>query len=116
MTHAPLKVFPSLRPGQVEALGPADRGLFRIRTMGSEHLWWTQDDGVLLQRVPDPEREPRTSEGIGTWIRISQVERYPRRGGRAKVWFGDSTERFAVEQWRSISLVSAIAREGVPDW
>ena len=93
--------------------------MFWIRSVGSDHLWWMLNDGsVLWQRLPCRRHcrsRPTPPLAVGedeTWIPLKRIERWPRRGDRATLWFDDPKEPFAAEQWRYVSLIASITREG----
>jgi hypothetical protein len=92
----------------VEVLTPDMRGVWRVTTQGSTHLW--DMDARTYTRFPcehslsggfDYDCEPQP---------ITRVDRYPEVGSFFLVWIDDPADPERVEQFRRSSVITRIER------
>jgi len=89
----------------VEELTPEMRGVWRVTTRGSEHIW--DLNRGRYTRLPGPGSGSGPMLGDGDSNRITQVVRWPRVGDRSHVAFEWDD---ASDQWRISSPISKIER------
>lgn len=89
----------------IDQLTPEMRGVWRVATRGSEHIWDLNHGRYT--RLPGPASGSGAMLGDGESHRIAQVVEWPRVGDRSHVVFEiDGT----ADQWRISSNISKIER------
>lgn len=89
----------------VDELTPDTRGVWRVTTCGSTHIW--DLDGMRYTRCPGPHTGGGAMAGDGEPQRIVQVVTWPRVGERSHVVFDGGP---VSDQWRISSTIAAIER------